>query len=101
MVLDAVNNEATMRVRRRWLRVDRDLWRRLPRIVVATAVMGIVIVVLQMLLVKNFNVHGSQLGRIAALAVLVITGLGIYLAALQVLGVVKLGELRAAIRNRL
>src|SRR4051812_15308462 len=88
-------------MRRRWLRVDRDLWRRLPRIVVATAVMGIVIVVLQMLLVKNFNIHGSPLGRIAALAVLVASGLAIYLVGLQVFGVVKLGELRAAVRNRL
>ena len=37
--------------------------------------MGIVIVVLQMLLAKNFDVAGSLLGRIAALAVLVIAGL--------------------------
>jgi hypothetical protein len=51
--------------------------------------------------VRSFNIHGSQLGRIVALAALVITGLGIYLAGLQVFGVVKLSELRAAIRNRL
>ena len=87
--------------RRRWLRVDRDLWRRLPRIVVATTVMGIAIVILQTLLAKNFNVDGSQLGRIAALAVLVTTGLAVYLAGLQAFGVVKLKELLAAVRNRL
>jgi putative peptidoglycan lipid II flippase len=87
--------------RRRWVRIDRDLWRRLPRIVAATAVMGIIIVVLQMLLVVNFNIHGSQLGRIVALAVLVTTGLGTYLGGLQVFGVVKLKDLITAIRSRL
>jgi putative peptidoglycan lipid II flippase len=87
--------------RRRWLQVDRDLWRRLPRIVAATIVMGIAILILQTLLAKNFNVAGSQLGRIAALAVLVAAGFAVYLAALQAFGVVKLKELVAAVRHRL
>jgi putative peptidoglycan lipid II flippase len=87
--------------RRRWLRLDRDLWRRLPRIVVATSVMGLTIIFLQTLLARNFNITTSQLGRIAALAFLVTTGLTIYLAGLQVFGVVKLKELLAAVRNRL
>ena len=87
--------------RRRWLRLDSDLWRRLPRIVIATIVMGIAIAILQMLLAKAFNVTGSQLGRIAALAVLVAAGLAVYLAGLQAFGVVKLKELVAAVRHRL
>ncbi len=63
--------------------------------------MGLTIATLQILLARHFNVAGSQLGRIASLAVLVATGLAVYLAGLQVLGVVKLQELIAAIRHRL
>jgi putative peptidoglycan lipid II flippase len=85
--------------RRRWLQVDRDLWRRLPRILIATAVMGIAILALQDLLASAFTIAGA-LGRIASLAVLVATGLAVYLAALQVLDVVKLRELLAMVRHR-
>jgi hypothetical protein len=43
---------------------------------------------------------GSQLLRIIMMAVLVGSGLGVYLAALHWLGIVRLAELRAAVLRR-
>jgi putative peptidoglycan lipid II flippase len=88
-------------IRRRWLRLDRDLWRRLPRIVLATALMGLVLLALKPLLASQLDVAGSQLARIAELAVLVSAGLAVYLCALQTLGVARLKDLIAAVRHRL
>jgi putative peptidoglycan lipid II flippase len=85
--------------RRRWLRTDRALWRRLPRIVAATVVMGLAILMLQEILAVAFTITGT-LGRIASLAILVTAGLASYLAALQVLRVTNLRELIAAVRHR-
>jgi hypothetical protein len=45
-----------------------------------------------------FDVAGSSLSRLASLAGLVILGLTVYLLALQVLGVVRIRELIAAVR---
>jgi putative peptidoglycan lipid II flippase len=85
--------------RRRWLRADRDLWRRLPRIVVATAVMGLALLILQAILMRALPVAGS-LGRIASLAVLVTAGLGTYVTTLELLGVANLRELITSVRHR-
>jgi putative peptidoglycan lipid II flippase len=87
--------------RRRWLVVDRDLWRRLPRIVTAAAVMGLTLLVLKGLLTTTFDLTGSSIARVASLAVLVATGLAVYLVGLQLFGVAKLRELIAAIRHGL
>ena len=42
----------------------------------------------------------SSLGRLAILAALVTLGIVVYLASLQLLGVMKLNELAAAVRHR-
>ena len=87
--------------RRGWLALDRDARRRLPRIVLATAVMGIVILLGHRLLDSILNVTDTPLARISTLAILVVVGLGVYLASIELLGVARLAELRAAMRSRL
>jgi len=87
---------AAVLARRRWLACDRELGRRLPRIVLASAVMGIVLVGAKWPLAAG----GSMIARLAALAVLVAAGLGAYVAALQLLGVARITALLAAARNR-
>jgi putative peptidoglycan lipid II flippase len=78
--------------RRGWLRLDRGAARRLPRIVLATLVMGLAILALRRLLASPFETGGSP-ARIAGLALLVATGLAVYLASLQALGVARLRDL--------
>ena len=81
--------------RRGWLRLDASGWRRLPRIVLATLVMGGA---------TAYAAHAlaapaSSLGRLAILAALVTLGVAVYLATLQLLGVTKLKDLIAAVRG--
>jgi putative peptidoglycan lipid II flippase len=87
--------------RRRWLVVDRDLWRRLPRIVTAAAMMGLVLMALKGLMTANLDLTGSSIARVASLVVLVASGLAVYLVGLQLFGVARLKELIAAIRHGL
>src|SRR5467141_3183440 len=87
--------------RRGWLRIDREARRRLPRLVLATAVMAVVIAGGQELIASALNVKGTALARIATLAVLVAAGLGVYLACVHALGIARLSELRVAVRERL
>jgi putative peptidoglycan lipid II flippase len=87
--------------RRGWLSIDHDASRRLPRIVGATIAMAAAISGVQMLLTTSFDLSASQLGRIALLAVLVVLGLVVYLASLQVLGVARIRDLVAAVRHGL
>ena len=47
------------------------------------------------------DLAGSSLARIASLGVLVALGLGVYLLALQALGVTSLAILRKALQKRL
>jgi putative peptidoglycan lipid II flippase len=87
--------------RRRWLRLDHYTRRRLPRIVAATAAMGVAVG--YGLVVGNHlfaRAGTSPLGRLAILFVLVTLGIAIYAAALHVLGVVKLKEIVAGLRAR-
>lgn len=86
---------------RGWLRVDRLAARRLPRIIVATAIMAI--------LVYYGLVFGERLdpilaatsaGRVLLLGVLVAAGIVIYLAALRFMGVARLKDLTAALRRQ-
>jgi putative peptidoglycan lipid II flippase len=88
-------------LRRGWLAPDRDLWRRLPRIVLATALMGLALIALKPALAAHLDVGSSSLARVVELAVLVAAGLAVYLAALQALGVARLRDLTAAIRHGL
>ncbi len=74
--------------RRGWLAADAGLGARLARIVVATAVMGLVLIALKWALAAELA--GSATWRAIALAALVTAGLAAYTAALQFLGVVRL-----------
>jgi putative peptidoglycan lipid II flippase len=86
--------------RRRWLRLDRDGRRRIPRIVLGTLVMAVAILLAQHTIVALFGAATSALARVALLAVLVAIGLAVYLAAIQALGVARLRDLAAAITQR-
>jgi putative peptidoglycan lipid II flippase len=84
--------------RRGWLRLDADARRRLPRIALATIVMaGVVASVTHAL---GLAEPVSSFGRLVVLAALVMVGIGVYVATLQLLGVMKLKELAAAVRHR-
>jgi putative peptidoglycan lipid II flippase len=87
--------------RRGWLSVDADWWRRVPRIIAATAMMGIVLVGLQRALEANFDLAGSSIARVGSLALLVSTGLTVYHVGLELFGVARLKELVASIRDKL
>jgi putative peptidoglycan lipid II flippase len=84
--------------RRNWLHFDGTAWRRLPRIALATAVMTLAIVALQIALAPAVGSSASSLVRIGLLLVFVAGGLAVYLAALQVLCVAHLRDLVSAIR---
>jgi putative peptidoglycan lipid II flippase len=84
-------------LQRRWLRIDGEGRRRLPLIVLATAVMALVIHVAQESLVSMWDVAGSGPARIATLAVLVVLGLATYGAMLHLTKAVPLRELFASI----
>jgi putative peptidoglycan lipid II flippase len=87
--------------RRGWLRLDHEATRRLPRIIAATMAMGIAIFGMREVLASPFNAGGSQLARIAVLALLVVIGLAVYLASLELLGVARMRDLVRAVRYRL
>ncbi len=92
---------ATILWRRGWLRIERAAWRRVPRIVLATAIMGVIVAGGTALLVSPPDAPGSTLGRIATLAMLVAAGLGTYLVALQALGVTSVRIIIEAVKQRL
>ncbi len=83
---------------RRWLAIDSDGRRRIPRIILATVTMTIAIIVAQHLLAAPFAPASSALARIVWLFTLVMTGLVIYLAAIQAFGVARLRDLVEAVR---
>jgi putative peptidoglycan lipid II flippase len=87
--------------RRRWLAFDRATCRRLPLVVLAAALMGIAIFGGHTWLDAAFDITGSAPARLATLAVLVVVGLFIYAAALQLLGVTSLAQIVASVRRRL
>ena len=86
---------------RGWLGVDRAAVRRLPRIVLATVLMGAALIGAQALLASTLGGSASTPVRITALMLLVGIGLLVYLASLQVLGVARLRDLISAIRHKL
>jgi putative peptidoglycan lipid II flippase len=87
--------------RRGWLHIEADAWQRVPRIILASFIMGCVIAGGDMLLGSLFDISGSSVGRIGSLAVLVAAGLGVYVLALQAFGVTSLRILIEAFRKRL
>ncbi|CAL8979414.1 putative lipid II flippase MurJ [Rhodoplanes serenus] len=85
--------------RRGWLRRDAAAAGRLARIVIAAAVMGLALAAAR-LLADGFGVPASTLGRAAVLALLLATGLAVYLGALRLLGVIGAADWRALRRGR-
>ena len=87
--------------RRRWLRLDEDARRRLPRIAIATAIMGAAVVLGAVVAHNVFPTAGSSSsGRLVTLIVRVTLGVAIYAVALRALGIVTLRELLAGMRAR-
>jgi putative peptidoglycan lipid II flippase len=87
--------------RRGWLRIEAAAWRRMPRILLATSVMGTFIVGAEAALTAWSDITGSPAVRAAALGLLVLAGLGLYVACLQALGVVSVQRLLRAVRERI
>jgi putative peptidoglycan lipid II flippase len=87
--------------RRGWLRIEPAALRRMPRIVIATAIMGAVIAAGDAALTSLLDVSGSSLARIVTLFALVVAGLAVYLGSLQAFGVTSVQVLAAAIGRRL
>jgi putative peptidoglycan lipid II flippase len=87
--------------RRGWLRIEAATWRRLPRIIFATVVMGSVIAAGNTTLIAMLDVSGSSLARIATLGLLVVAGLGVYIVCLQAFGVTSIRSLVGAVQQRL
>ncbi|HKA76408.1 MAG TPA: murein biosynthesis integral membrane protein MurJ [Pseudolabrys sp.] len=81
---------------RRWLRLDNDARRRLPRIGLATIVMAAVIACVG----YAVGAPATSLGRLELLAVLVTLGVAVYGTALHVLGVAKFKDVAAALHPR-
>jgi len=86
--------------RRGWLSIEIAAWRRVPRIVLATFIMGAVIAAGDDVMVSLLDISGSSFARIATLAILVIAGLAVYLLALQVFGVTSVRILVEGFRKR-
>ena len=80
--------------RRAWLRLDRDAARNLPRIVLATAIMGVAV---RYGLTAGHVLFPAAVvsapGRLVLLMILVTLGLVLYAAALRALGVARLKDL--------
>jgi putative peptidoglycan lipid II flippase len=75
--------------RRRWLNLDRAAIRRLPRMLLAAALMGAVVLALHHAFALLMAGFASQVVRIATLAVLVVAGLATYVATLALFGVAR------------
>lgn len=86
--------------RRGWLRIEGRAWRRLPRIVAATAVMGLAILGATGALNGANILAGSAFLRAVALCGLVVTGLVTYIGCMQIFGVARISDLIAALRRR-
>jgi putative peptidoglycan lipid II flippase len=91
---------AVVLARRGWLALDAAARRRLPRILLATAVMALAILGGRHLIAAAVAAPDTALVRILTLAVLVAAGLAVYVAAIEVLGIARIAELRAAMRGR-
>jgi putative peptidoglycan lipid II flippase len=87
--------------RRGWLRIEVTSWQRLPRILLATSVMGAFIAGADVALTSWLGLSSSSLARLAALGLMVALGLGLYLGCLQALGVASARTLLHAVRERL
>src|SRR5262249_10972487 len=91
---------ATILWRRGWLRIEAEAWRRMPRIMLATLVMGAFIAGMDALLASSLNISGSSFARVAALGLTVAAGLPPYVGCRQALGLASRRILLPAIRER-
>jgi putative peptidoglycan lipid II flippase len=87
--------------RRGWLRIEPAAWRRLPRILLAAALMGAFIAGADSALRARSDITGTAAARAVALSLLVTTGFGLYVACLQALGVASVQRLLQAVRERI
>jgi hypothetical protein len=71
-------------LRRGWLTVDATFWRRMALIAVATVLMGAAVAGLRMLLAP---VSSGSITALVTTIIMVVAGLGVYLAALRLFGV--------------
>lgn len=85
---------------RDWLRLDAAALRRLPRTALAALVMGVIVTYGLSVGHTLFPAGVVSLGRLGMLIVFVAIGVIVYLAALEILGVVKLRDLVAAVHHR-
>lgn len=80
--------------RRGWLLLDAAAWRRLRRIVLAAALMAAAVVAAR----AGLDAAAPALPRLVAVVMLVGFGFAVYMAALHLMRVAPLGELRDALR---
>jgi putative peptidoglycan lipid II flippase len=97
----AAMSAGTMLMRRGWLRIDRTVGGRLLRLVAASGVMGVALVLLQAVVTAQIDRASSSAMRFVVLVVLTATGLAAYVAALQLFGVVRFRNLAAELRGRI
>lgn len=84
--------------RRGWLRLEAA--RRLPRIALATAIMGGIVFYGRVLGAHIGAASTSSPGRLTVLFMLIALGVAVYSVALQLLGVAKINNLLAGVRRR-
>ena len=85
--------------RRGWLLLDTDGLHRLPRILLATIIMGAAVLAV-LTFSHRWAAAESPPGRLVLLVALVALGVAVYAAASQLLGVAKLKDLLAGVRRR-
>jgi putative peptidoglycan lipid II flippase len=90
---------ALLLARRGWLRLDGGAAWRLPRIALATAIMGGAVYYGLRFGASLLPAAPSLSGRLSLLVVLIFAGVVIYLAGLHILGVVRLKELTRVLRR--
>ncbi|MDC7788440.1 murein biosynthesis integral membrane protein MurJ [Rhodoplanes sp. TEM] len=89
---------ALVLARRGWLRFDPAAATRIPRIVLAAVVTGIVVLAARTL-TDAAGIPSGTLGRFAVLLALLAAGLGTYVAMLGLLRIVRPTEIAAALRR--
>jgi putative peptidoglycan lipid II flippase len=87
-------------VRREHLVADRRMRRSLPRVLLSSAVMGVVLWLVADALGSSFSAPAPPLVRVAALAALVASGLAVYALAVFATGALDMRQLRRLLERR-
>jgi putative peptidoglycan lipid II flippase len=85
-------------IRRKHFRADLRLRKRVPRIVMASVIMGLIILALQAQLKPQLS--GSLIDQISALALIVFGGMVVYGIASQMFGAANWREVKASLRRK-